>query len=165
MRTFYAILWPVILLNSSLSFLGCKSDRTQPRPTPSIQKEEQHTLLQPPDLSKVRLKSLFEAIVAVVPAVKPTKEGGVPEVDELASGIVVDEKGFIVSTAHAAGRASEFEIILFGGKRVRAKSVALQPESGLALLHADTSGLRALSLARFGRASRGTVGGRHGLLR
>ena len=77
--------------------------------------------------------------------------------DGLGSGVVLDTNGNIVTNAHVAGNAAEFQVQVAGDPAPRdAKLVGSYPPDDLAVIHVgDTSGLQP---ARFGDSDKAQAG-------
>lgn len=57
------------------------------------------------------------------------------------SGVIVDEEGYVVTNLHVIKGATEIEVGLSDGRRVGAQIVGTDPDTDLALLKVDASGL------------------------
>ena len=79
--------------------------------------------------------------------------------DGLGSGVVLDKKGNIVTNAHVAGNAREFQVQLAGDTSPRsAKLVGTYPADDLAVIRADNpAGLRPATFGDSDRAQAGDV--------
>lgn len=53
------------------------------------------------------------------------------------SGVIIDPKGYILSNDHVAGHCDAIEIVLLGGRRVRAELVAKDQKGDIVLLKMD----------------------------
>lgn len=75
-------------------------------------------------------------------------EGGLPQQEEnstsLGSGVIVSEDGYIVTNAHVIEHAEEIVVALNDGRKSRAKVVGTDPESDLAVIQVDMTGLKPL---------------------
>jgi serine protease DegQ len=65
----------------------------------------------------------------------------------IASGVIVDGDGYIVTNHHAVQDASELVVVLANGTLYPARVVGADPESDLALLRIDARGLQPIALA------------------
>ena len=118
---------------------------------------------------------LQRAIERVLPAVvtiiadgvpRRNEQGGITQQRNVGSGIVIDERGHIVTNFHVIDGAVEINVLLATGERrpavIRSHD---SPYSDLAVLSVSPEGLRSASLgdslaARAGRARRGHLGRR-----
>lgn len=75
--------------------------------------------------------------------------GGVPQEDQdstsLGSGVIVSEDGFIITNAHVIEKADEIIVALNDGRKGRATVVGTDPESDLAVIRIDMTGLKPLA--------------------
>ncbi|MBG7602029.1 MAG: trypsin-like peptidase domain-containing protein [Gammaproteobacteria bacterium] len=55
------------------------------------------------------------------------------------SGVIVDAKGYIVTSSHVVQGADKIEVVLHSGERLQATMVGSDPDSGVAVLHIDLS--------------------------
>ena len=85
-------------------------------------------------------------------------DDGAPRPDagsNLGSGVIASADGYILTNHHVLEEEGETEVVLADGQRIRAKLVGSDPETDLAVLKADRSGLPAIE---FGDASRAEIG-------
>ncbi len=75
----------------------------------------------------------------------------------LGSGVVLDQKGHIVTNAHVVGSASRLTVTLASGKRVRATRVGVFAPDDLAVIKVAASGLRPIRTARSDRLEVGDI--------
>jgi Do/DeqQ family serine protease len=83
---------------------------------------------------------------------------GAPRPDSgsnLGSGVIASADGYILTNHHVLEEEGETEVVLADGQRVRAKLVGSDPETDLAVLKAERSGLPAIE---FGDASKAEIG-------
>jgi serine protease DegQ len=73
----------------------------------------------------------------------------------LGSGVIVSDKGYILTNSHVVESADEIEVALADTRRTRAKVVGTDPETDLAVLKVDLPGLPAIT---FGQSDRARVG-------
>ncbi|MDH5534534.1 MAG: Do family serine endopeptidase [Betaproteobacteria bacterium] len=73
----------------------------------------------------------------------------------LGSGVIVSERGYILTNSHVVEQADEIEVALADKRRATAKIVGTDPETDLALVKIDLPSLPAIT---FGRADRLQVG-------
>ena len=62
----------------------------------------------------------------------------------LGSGVIVSTDGFIVTNAHVVEKASEITVALNDGRKSRAKVIGTDPDSDLAVIKVDMTGLTPL---------------------
>ncbi|HVL22319.1 MAG TPA: trypsin-like peptidase domain-containing protein [Amaricoccus sp.] len=85
---------------------------------------------------------------------------GAPRPDSgsnLGSGVIASADGYILTNHHVLEEEGETEVVLADGQRVRAKLVGSDPETDLAVLKADRSGLPAIEFGDAGKAQIGDV--------
>jgi serine protease DegQ len=73
----------------------------------------------------------------------------------LGSGVIASADGYILTNHHVLEEEGEIEVVLADGRRIGAKLVGSDPETDLAVLKADQSGLPAIE---FGDATRAEIG-------
>ena len=73
----------------------------------------------------------------------------------LGSGVIVSEKGYILTNSHVVEAADEIEVMLADARRARARVVGSDPETDLAVLKVDLPVLPAIT---FGHPERARVG-------
>ena len=73
----------------------------------------------------------------------------------LGSGVIVSDKGYILTNSHVVESADEIEIALADSRRTRAKVVGTDPETDLAVLKVELPRLPAIT---FGQSDRARVG-------
>ncbi len=73
------------------------------------------------------------------------------------SGVVIDEKGFILTNNHVVGGADEIKVQFLDGKELPAKIVGTDPRSDLAVISVQTKGL-SLKAAPLGDSEKLAVG-------
>lgn len=76
-------------------------------------------------------------------------------VNNLGSGVIVSSDGYVLTNHHVVDAADEIQVALHDGRTVRAKVVGSDPETDLAVLKLDLSGLPAIS---FGQSEKASVG-------
>jgi putative serine protease PepD len=100
--------------------------------------------------------ALQEQFVEVVKQVGPSVV--LIQTDQgLASGIVFDAKGNVVTNNHVVEGAGGFQITLANGRQYRARVVGSFPADDLAVLHIDASGLQPATFADSSRLQVGDV--------
>lgn len=100
----------------------------------------------------------FDLSPSVVGVVSYGEEGDFftrREVQKSGSGVIVDEKGFIVTNNHVVSDAKRIYVILSNGKEVRAKLIGGDARTDLALLKVDGQTMKP---ARLGDSDRLVVG-------
>ena len=75
----------------------------------------------------------------------------------LGSGVIVGPEGYILTNHHVVEAADEIEIALADGRKVPAKVVGTDPETDLAVLNADISGIPSVTFGNPDRLSVGDV--------
>lgn len=96
----------------------------------TTQKVEQHPYMNDP-----ALRRFFE------------QYGGVPNEEDntsLGSGVIVSQDGYIVTNAHVIAKADNIVVMLNDGRKAAAKLVGSDPESDLAVIKVDLTGLKPL---------------------
>ncbi|WP_230657670.1 S1C family serine protease [Psychrobacter sp. I-STPA10] len=75
--------------------------------------------------------------------------GGLPQQDRgatnLGSGVVVSEDGYIVTNAHVISKADEIVVAFNDGRKSKATVVGVDPDSDLAVIKVDMTGLTPLA--------------------
>jgi Do/DeqQ family serine protease len=75
---------------------------------------------------------------------------GLPEGDtrraSLGSGVIVSDEGYVLTNNHVVEGADDIQLVLYDGRRLRAKVRGTDPESDLAVLKADGKDLPAITL-------------------
>ena len=64
----------------------------------------------------------------------------------LGSGVIVASEGYILTNHHVVDRADDMQIVLSDGRRIEAKLRGTDPETDLAVLKTDATGLPAITL-------------------
>lgn len=82
-------------------------------------------------------------------------EGDAQPSSSLGSGVIVGPEGFILTNHHVVEAADEIELALADGRKVPAKVVGTDPETDLAVLKVELSGLPAMT---FGHPENLSVG-------
>lgn len=74
--------------------------------------------------------------------------GGMPDMENdntsLGSGVIVSQDGFIVTNAHVIAKADNIVVMLNDGRKATAKLIGSDPESDLAVIKVDLTGLKPL---------------------
>ncbi len=76
-------------------------------------------------------------------------------VNNLGSGVIVSANGYILTNHHVVAAADEIQVVLHDGRTVPAKVVGSDPETDLAVLKVNLTGLPAIS---FAQPDKGNVG-------
>jgi len=66
----------------------------------------------------------------------------------LGSGVIVNDRGYILTNSHVVEQADEIEVALSDKRRAKAKIVGTDPETDLALVKIDLPSLPAITFAR-----------------
>lgn len=66
----------------------------------------------------------------------------------LGSGVIVSDRGFIITNNHVVEAAEEIEVALVNGKKRRAKIVGTDPDTDLAVLRVDGANLPAITFGQ-----------------
>ena len=82
-------------------------------------------------------------------------EGPAQKSNNLGSGVIVSEKGYILTNAHVVEAADEIEVLLADNRRARAKVIGTDPETDLAVIKID---LPKLPVITFGQSDQAQVG-------
>lgn len=64
----------------------------------------------------------------------------------MGSGVIVDQKGYILTNHHVIREADEIEVMLYGGKRVDAEVVGTDAKTDIAVIKIDEEGLQPLKI-------------------
>jgi len=75
----------------------------------------------------------------------------------LGSGVVVSQNGYILTNFHVIDAADDIQVSLNDGKTYKARIVGADPESDLAVLHIEASGLPAITFGQMDNLSVGDV--------
>jgi serine protease DegQ len=75
----------------------------------------------------------------------------------LGSGVIVSEKGYILTNSHVVEAADEIEVALADSRRARARVVGSDPETDIAVLKIDLAGLPSITFDLPDRARVGDV--------
>ena len=70
------------------------------------------------------------------------------QVSNLGSGVIVSANGYILTNYHVVDAASEIQIALSDGRTLPARVIGSDPETDLAVLRIDASGLPAITFAQ-----------------
>ena len=75
----------------------------------------------------------------------------------LGSGVIVSDKGLILTNDHVVASADQIEVALADGRKLSAKVVGTDPDTDLAVLQVDAKGLPAITFAASDKLSVGDV--------
>ncbi len=147
------------VLNIGL-FAGWQIGRNNPTTTPLISAPLQTgnaPAITVPSLSSNNIETVREAVIAKVrPAVVEvsvtTASGSV-----LGSGVIIDNRGYIVTNNHVIDGASTIEVTLYDGKKLSAQLTGADPADDLAVLKI-TPPAGGLTVAALGDSSKLQVG-------
>ncbi|HET9664135.1 MAG TPA: trypsin-like peptidase domain-containing protein, partial [Burkholderiales bacterium] len=70
----------------------------------------------------------------------------------LGSGVIVSEKGYILTNSHVVEAADEIEVALADARRARARVVGSDPDTDIAVLKVDLAGLPSITFGQPDRA-------------
>jgi serine protease DegQ len=82
-------------------------------------------------------------------------EGQAQKSNNLGSGVIVSERGYILTNAHVVEAADEIEVLLADNRRARAKVIGTDPDTDLAVIKIDLPKLPAIA---FGQSDQAQVG-------
>jgi serine protease DegQ len=82
-------------------------------------------------------------------------EGPAQKSNNLGSGVIVSDQGYILTNAHVVEAADEIEVALADSRRARAKVIGTDPETDLAVIKIDLPKLPAIA---FGQSEQAQVG-------
>ena len=82
-------------------------------------------------------------------------EGQAQKSNNLGSGVIVSEQGYILTNAHVVDAADEIEVALADNRRAKAKVIGTDPETDLAVIKIDLPKLPAIT---FGQSDQAQVG-------
>ena len=82
-------------------------------------------------------------------------EGQSQKSNNLGSGVIVSEQGYILTNAHVVEAADEIEVALADNRRAKAKVIGTDPETDLAVIKIDLPKLPAIT---FGQSEQAQVG-------
>jgi serine protease DegQ len=77
--------------------------------------------------------------------------------NSLGSGVIVSDKGLILTNDHVVASADEIEVALADGRKLSAKVVGTDPDTDLAVLQVDAKDLPAITFAASDKISVGDV--------
>ena len=151
------------------------------RTVPSVAKTVAPTPLTTPAAGGVKLASFSDAAKRAMPTVvniytsKEVKTQRAPFMDDpvfryffggegegqaqksnnLGSGVIVSDQGYILTNAHVVEAADEIEVALADNRRAKAKVIGTDPETDLAVIKIDLPKLPAIT---FGQSDQAQVG-------
>ena len=77
--------------------------------------------------------------------------------NNLGSGVIVSEQGYILTNAHVVEAADEIEVALADNRRAKAKVIGTDPETDLAVIKIDLPKLPAITIGQSDQAQVGDV--------
>jgi putative serine protease PepD len=104
-----------------------------------------------PDTTPGSVASIARNVVPVVVSIDVTLNGG----SGTGSGVIVDKAGYIVTNNHVVGDAQTISVTLADGTTADAKLVGTDPETDLAVVKANVTGLPVATLGRSNHLSVG----------
>ncbi len=84
-------------------------------------------------------------------------EGQPQKSNNLGSGVIVSERGYILTNAHVVEAADEIEVALADNRRAKAKVIGADPETDLAVIKIDLPKLPAIAIGQSDQAQVGDV--------
>ena len=87
---------------------------------------------------------------------QPDTEDNQPE-SSLGSGVIVSDKGLILTNDHVVASADEIEVALADGRKLSAKVVGTDPDTDLAVLKVDAKNLPAITFSASDKLNVGDV--------
>lgn len=99
-------------------------------------------------------KSIEDVAKKVFPSVVKVEARN--RIAKVATGVVIDKEGYIVTTALISPREEEIVVITSDGKRSEAKFLGMDPETHLALIQAKEKNLTPISLGKAGDLAPGS---------
>lgn len=87
---------------------------------------------------------------------QPDTEDNQPE-SSLGSGVIVSEKGLILTNDHVVASADEIEVALADGRKLSAKVVGTDPDTDLAVLQVDAKDLPAITFSASDKLNVGDI--------
>ena len=130
----------VILSAVALLAVGCQGDGDSEGSTTT-------TVVSTISASGAAGSGAFDRIPNIVDRIQPSVVSVVTESGQ-GSGVVYDEKGFVLTNNHVAGDAQRIQIVLASGQTLPAELRAATARFDLAVLEVDRSGLPAATFAR-----------------
>jgi len=79
------------------------------------------------------------------------------EQDGLGSGVIIDERGYVITNHHVVANTSKVEVVLADGRQFEGVERLLDPDTDLALVRIEPKG-QTLPTARFGDSAQAEVG-------
>jgi S1-C subfamily serine protease len=126
------------LLTAACSFEGFgSSGEGEPEPVEGVELNESQ---RPPPRSPIA-----EVVERVLPSVVNVKVEGFGGQGE-GSGVVIDEKGIILTNSHVVAGSTDVQIIFHDGKEQDGKVLGADPDRDLAVVQVDETGLDAIEI-------------------
>jgi len=76
-----------------------------------------------------------------IPGFEIPGDGGATKQQASGSGFIVKDDGYIITNNHVVGKADKIDVTLADGRKFRAKPVGTDPETDLAVIKIDATGL------------------------
>jgi putative serine protease PepD len=105
----------------------------------------------PPDTTPGSVASIARNVVPVVVSIDVTTTSG----SGTGSGVIVDKRGYILTNNHVVGDATSISVTLADGTVAEARLVGTDPDTDLAVVKADATGLPVATLGRSNNISVG----------
>jgi serine protease DegQ len=84
-------------------------------------------------------------------------DGPAQKSNNLGSGVIVSDQGYIITNAHVVEAADEIEVALADNRRARAKVIGTDPETDLAVIKIDLPKLPSITIGQSDQAQVGDV--------
>jgi S1-C subfamily serine protease len=137
-RKLVVMLVLAVLLTGACSFEGFgSSGDDEPEPVEGVELSESE---RPPPRSPIA-----EVVEDVLPSVVNVKVEGFGGQGE-GSGVVIDEKGIILTNSHVVAGSTDVQIIFHDGKEEDGKVLGADPDRDLAVVQVDETGLDAIEI-------------------
>jgi serine protease DegQ len=169
-----ATLRPDLLPHPRGQVVTIREQEARPAPAPAATAEAS---------ARLPVSSLAEAAARAMPAVvniytsKELKAARIPHLNDplfrkffgemfgepkqrassLGSGVIVSSQGYVLTNNHVVEGADEIELALMDGRRIAARIVGIDPDTDLAVLKSDETGLPAITFAPADKARVGDV--------
>ncbi|QDV21748.1 S1C family serine protease [Aureliella helgolandensis] len=100
------------------------------------------------DVDSLRLTTTVRAVQAAEPAVvniegkkpaNPARAGDSQQVNGMGAGVIIDERGYILTNQHVVQDVGRIEVTLHNGRQFIGRLIARDPDTDLALVKIDSS--------------------------